>query len=171
MSIGFWVVCAVVLFVIGNVMALKPPIHETRLTTLRLHARQLGLMPKLVATPDWLKPHLPKQPNPPKMLACYTLVNDAWQLPLGTFVAKDALWQCTPDTKDSHPLRDTALDTTLAPYLVGLSSKANSVSVFFYDERYVKSFAIRDKSADSAITQSLDELHEYLTALASLKLT
>lgn len=169
MSIGFWVVCAVVLFVVGNVMALKPPIHETRLTTLRLHARQLGLMPKLVATPDWLNTHLLQKPNPPKMLACYTLVNDAWQLPLGTFVANDALWQGTPDTKNSHPLASAPLDTVLAPYLVGLSSKANSVSVFFYDERYVKSFAIRDKTADSTITQSLDELYEYLTALAAFK--
>lgn len=167
MSIGFWVVCGVVLFVIGNVMALKPPIHETRLTTIRLHARSLGLIPKLISIPAWLGTHLPSDRKLPKMIACYTLVNDAWQLPSGTFVIKDNTWQAVAETSNTHPFNDKAI-TTLQPYLLGLTSKANSISMFFYDEAYGKSFAIRDKTADDVIKQEIDTLYEYLNGLANI---
>ncbi len=52
---GLWIAVAIVLFVLGSMMALKPSGIDQRLDKLRMTARRLGLNPKLVACPDWVK--------------------------------------------------------------------------------------------------------------------
>lgn len=51
---GTWITVAIVLFVAGSVMGLKPNTSERFLDELRMAARRLGLQPKLVACPSWL---------------------------------------------------------------------------------------------------------------------
>ena len=52
---GMWIAIAIVLFVLGSMMALKPSGIDQRLDKLRMTARRLQLNPKLVTCPDWVK--------------------------------------------------------------------------------------------------------------------
>ncbi|MDO4896390.1 MAG: hypothetical protein Q3971_03410 [Moraxella sp.] len=156
MSMGFWVVLVVVAFVIGNVMALKPKVSDVRLGQMRLFARKIGLNPKLSPTPTFIA-----TPATAKMMANYTLINDAWRLPLAELTIKDGKWHS--DTP--HPLSGQAIDHQLSPYFQGLSTKANSICLYWHDEAYVKSFGVRDDTACAAIEQDLQSLKAYLTRL------
>lgn len=52
---GMWVAIAIGLFALGSIMALKPSGIDMRLDALRMCARSLGLNPKLIACPDWIR--------------------------------------------------------------------------------------------------------------------
>lgn len=174
MEMGLWVVVAVVVFVLGNVMALKPKASEVRLGQLRLLARQLSLHPKLIPTPDWL------QSTPtPAMISCYTYLDDSWRLPQAWLIATDGTWQQlmsgqktpTDNTthnawQTAHPLSGQTITSPLAPYIKGLSFKANSVSIFWQDDVYVRTFSVKDRHALHTIEQELHQLRSYLIALA-----
>lgn len=158
MSVGIWVVLAVVVFVIGNVMALKPKTGEVRLGQMRLFARQIGLVPKLLPTPAFLK-----TPTTPKMMAGYTLINDAWRLPFREFVAKDGYWHSV--SLSSHP-PSPSIDHVLAPYFYGLSIKSNSITLYWHDDAYINSHKVRDDDAMLKIEQNIITLQAYLSDLA-----
>ena len=159
MSVGAWVVLLVVVFVIGNVMALKPKASEVRLGQMRLFARQIGLVPKLIPTPEFLK-----TPNAPKMMASYTLIDDAWRLPLGEFLAKDGYWQ---NFGTSSPnMSSQSIDNVLSLYFYGLTTKSNSISLYWHDDAYVKSHKVRDDTVSTKIQTDLNALKDYLSHLA-----
>lgn len=156
MSIEIIVVGLVVAFIIGNFMGLKPKPHETRLGNLRLSARQMGLYPKFIDTTQikWL--------DEPAIQ--YTLIDDNWRLPYIRCVAKDGVWH----TQDTHPLDGQAilLPDRLLPYIKGLALRSNSISLYWQDDVYIKSFGIRQET-DTIIKQDLQSLCEYLRHIAS----
>lgn len=155
MSIGLWVIIGVILLAVGNLMAAKPKIHETRLEKLRSLARQHQLHPKLIPTPAWLKNNAP-------MIACYTKVDDTWRLPALRFVLQADGAQMLDGT---HHATASHLDG-LGAYICTISIKANSVSVFWHDEAYTRQFAPHDKEAINTITHHLDCLLQYLDNIA-----
>lgn len=155
---GFWVVLVVVAFVIGNVMALKPKASDVRLGQMRLFARKIGLNPKFSPTPAFIA-----TPTTAKMMANYTLIDDAWRLPLAELTVKDGKWH----SDMPHPLSEQSIDHPLAQYFQGLSIKANSICLYWHDEAYVKSFKVRDDTACATIEQDLQSLKAYLTCLIS----
>lgn len=152
MDIGLWVVLAVILFVIGNLMGAKPNIHEMRLSELRLLARQRHLYPKLIATPKWLGDGT---------IAQYTKVDDTWRLPLVQLKVVDGTWQLIGGKScllESQPV----ILGNLSPYICGLAMQSNSISIFWHDELYVRQFLVRDKEAMSKIQSDIQALEEYL---------
>lgn len=156
-SIEIVVVGLVVIFIIGNLMGLKPKPHETRLGDFRFLARTLGLQPKF-HTPDWL--------HNQKGLIQYTVINDEWRLALVHVVAKDGVWH----TDTPHALSGQSIDlpSHLLPYIKGMMLKANSVSLYWHDETYIRSFGVQAKDISDASTQDLTTLKDYLTDIASL---
>lgn len=155
MSIGAWIVVIVVCFVIGNVMGLKPKMSEVRVGEMRLFARKIDLNPKLVPIPHWLTGVAGKS----GMIAQYTLINDEWRLPAKQEVWAEGAWQGDFVAMMPPPF--------CVPYLKGLSIKANSISVYWQDESYAKSFAIKDEGAMAKMEGDLMVLKEFLVHVAS----
>lgn len=160
MSLGALVAAIAILFVIGNVMGLKPKAGEVRIGEMRLLARKLELNPKLVAIPDWLMDvRQNKGLGKNGMIAQYTLINDEWRLPAGQVAWVEGAWQ-----GDFVTVMPPSFCT---PYLKGLSVKANSVTLYWHDEPYAKSFAIKDEGAMAKMKQDLMTLKEFLVRVAS----
>lgn len=164
MTIGMLVVIVAIFFVIGNIMSLKPKISEVRVGEMRLFARKMDLNPKLVATPDWLSKQESlvdvKTNRDQTMMAQYAVIDDEWRLPARRLLWTGQHWQAADDDLFTHAL--PVPPTSFLPYLRGLSIKANCVILYWQDERYVKSFAIRDDKVMTRIEQDLMTLKVFL---------
>ncbi|WP_259365023.1 hypothetical protein [Psychrobacter sp. GP33] len=142
---GIWIAVAIVLFVLGSMMALKPSGIDQRLDRLRMTARRLGLNPKLVACPDWVKGKDHEYGR--GMLGQYGLVLDNVQMPHSRYQAIDGQWR--PDTSltdsnqtmpssfylDKTPLK---LPASIEPFVKALLIKANSIVIYWEDIAYVR---------------------------------
>lgn len=158
---GIWIAVAVILFALGSIMALKPSGVEQRLDNVRMTARRLGLNPKLIATPDWLKPANEFQAtNAPSMLARYSFIDDSYALPDCQFKVIDGRLRPVQNVPNSElPLVQNAsqnasqtvpksmfaldnlpidLPDAIASQTLGISTQANSISVYWLDNNYVK---------------------------------
>lgn len=69
---GLWVTLIIIVFVLGSIFNLRTSPREKALGELRDKARKMGLNPRLVPAPDWLK--LEKNGNYAKMIAYYSLI-------------------------------------------------------------------------------------------------
>lgn len=167
--ITYFIIGFVVVMLLGNFMSVKPKSSEMALDGIRMMARQIGLIPSLLATPDWLKDILSK-----KMVTIYTLVDDKWRLPMAYYMNDNGTWQrlSKPATSDRKSDIDFAkkadrligvieLPDALMPFVNGLSIKANSIAVVFDDELFAKSFL---KQSTKSI-QDNGELSTHLNAL------
>lgn len=153
---GIWIVVAIVLFVLGSMMALKPSGIDIRLDTLRMSGRKLGLNPKLVACPDWV---IGKDGEYGRgMIGQYGLVLEGVKLPLTRYQVIDGQWRplttssagnsdaklrdgSNIQNKDSSfALDKVALDLpeTIEPYIKALATQANSILVYWEDITYVR---------------------------------
>lgn len=145
---GVWIVIAIVLFVYGSMMALKPSGIDQRLDKLRMTARRLQLNPKLVACPDWIRGKDNEYGR--GMLGQYGLVLDNIQLPHIRYRVIDGQWRPDDSIKpnidssyapkasfslDKVPL---ALPATIEPFVKALLIKANSVVIYWEDIAYVR---------------------------------
>ncbi|WP_201556038.1 hypothetical protein [Psychrobacter sp. 72-O-c] len=152
---GVWIAVAIVLFVLGSMMALKPSGIDQRLDKLRMTARRLQLNPKLVACPDWVRGKDNEYGR--GMLGQYGLVLDNVQLPHTRYRVIDGQWRPDNDatsvtsvtTKananttilpasfnlDKAPL---ALPASIEPSVKALLIKANSIVVYWEDIAYVR---------------------------------
>ena len=45
--------------------------------------------------------------------------------------------------------------------------KANSISLYWLDDDYTRSFAIKDDAVENKMTDAISELHQTLTTLAT----
>ena len=68
MTAFIWIMLAVVIFVGGQILAMRPNARDQALLTLRETARKTGLQPRLLVAPEWLKQ------DSRQMVACYTLI-------------------------------------------------------------------------------------------------
>ena len=146
---GIWIAVAIVLFVLGSMMALKPSGIDQRLDKLRMTARRLELNPKLVACPDWVKGKDNEYGR--GMLGQYGLVLDNVQMPHSRYHAIDGQWRSDTSAEDSsqtitqttsaHFILDKvplALPASIEPFVKALLIKANSIVIYWEDIAYVR---------------------------------
>ncbi len=163
---GVWIAIAIVLFVLGSMMALKPSGIDQRIDKLRMTARCLQLNPKLVACPDWVRGKDNEYGR--GMLGQYGLVIDNVQLPYTRYQVIDGQWR--PDsgtdttitneninssvsrksTSNNVNSRSTlqanfsldkvplSLPATIEPFVKALLIKANSIVIYWEDIAYVR---------------------------------
>ncbi|WP_350559512.1 hypothetical protein [Psychrobacter sp. CAL346-MNA-CIBAN-0220] len=149
---GVWIAIAIVLFVLGSMMALKPSGIDQRLDKLRMTARRLQLNPKLIGCPDWVRGKDNEYGR--GMIGQYGLVLDKVQMPYTRYRVIDGQWrpesQVTTTTTnvtaniitspasfnlDKVPL---ALPASIEPFVKALLIKANSIVVYWEDIAYVR---------------------------------
>ena len=154
---GMWIAIAIVLFVLGSMMALKPSGIDQRLDKLRMTARRLQLNPKLVACPDWVKGKEGEYGR--GMLGQYGMVFDNVQLPLSRYRVIEGQWRPDTGISDTAALSDSpftkastlrpkanfsldktplALPATIEPFVKALLIKANSIVIYWEDIAYVR---------------------------------
>lgn len=156
MSLGLWITLGVILFVVGNLMAMKPKIHEVRLDKLRTFARTQRLNPKLIPTPAWLN-------TSSKMIACYTKIDTNWRLPALTFIIDNNTWHSV-NNPTHYPV--PTISTQDCPFVCGISIKSNHISLFWHDECYCHQFANHDQHAEAAFYQHIKKLEAQLDDIA-----
>lgn len=158
---GVWIAIAIVLFVLGSMMALKPNGIDQRSDKLRMTARRLQLNPKLVACPDWVRGKDNEYGR--GMLGQYGLVLDNVQMPYTRYRVIDGQWRpdsdaisaknvVTAKTVTTHANTHTtispasfnldkvplALPASIEPFVKALLIKANSIVVYWEDIAYVR---------------------------------
>lgn len=150
---GMWIAIAIVLFVLGSMMALKPSGIDQRLDKLRMTARRLQLNPKLVTCPDWVKGRDNEYGR--GMIGQYGLVLDNVKLPLTRYQVLDGQWRPasnasssdnnSSDNKSSPVQANFSLDkmpidlpVSIEPFVKGLLTKANSIVIYWEDIAYVR---------------------------------
>ena len=141
MGLGVWIAVAIVLFVLGSIMSLKPSGVEQRLDKLRMTARRLELNPKLIACPSWIRGKDNEYGR--GMIAQYALILVDIKLPETQYQVVDN--QLRPQLMDSQIKANFVLDKmplalpdTIAPFVKAVYSKANSMVIFWDDSAYVK---------------------------------
>lgn len=148
---GMWIAIAIVLFVLGSMMALKPSGIDQRLDKLRMTARRLQLNPKLVTCPDWVKGKDNEYGR--GMIGQYGLVLDNVKLPLTRYQVIDGQWRPASNASsdnnslnsglaiqanfslDKEPL---ALPIGIEPFVKALLVKSNSIIIYWEDIAYVR---------------------------------
>lgn len=156
---GMWIAIAIVLFVLGSMMALKPSGIDQRLDKLRMTARRLQLNPKLITCPDWVKGKDNEYGR--GMIGQYGLVLDNVKLPLTRYQVIDGQWRPASDANntnssnngsmrnsdnkslptqanfslDKEPL---ALPASIEPFVKALLIKSNSIVIYWEDTAYVR---------------------------------
>ena len=163
---GMWIAIAIVLFVLGSMMALKPNGIDQRLDKLRMTARRLQLNPKLIGCPDWIKGK--DNEHGRGMMGQYCLVLEDMQLPYTRYQVIDGQWR--PDSRFIDTTTDATklnipsairssqsnnhmtvkktnfsldkmpldLPVSIEPYVKGLLTKANSIVIYWEDIAYVR---------------------------------
>ncbi|MDO5652074.1 MAG: hypothetical protein Q4G13_08095 [Moraxella sp.] len=172
MTIGMWVVLAVIGFALGNMMAIKPRKEEMRLDELRMMARKLQLHPKLVPIPAWIPLNKPSQQKN-TLIMQYSLIDDSLRLPLCQFIKTDKGFELILPAQTGNPQHNTRyniggeilMNENLAnlpmfDYIFGVSVKANAVQVFWQDERFSN---IHAKLDDDELMAVLSELKQFMT--------
>lgn len=155
---GMWIAIAIVLFVLGSMMALKPSGIDQRLDKLRMTARRLQLNPKLVTCPDWVKGRDNEYGR--GMIGQYGLVLDNVKLPLTRYQVLDGQWRPASNassnnnnaSSDNNSLNNSlpvqanfsldkeplALPASIEPFVKALLVKSNSIIIYWEDIAYVR---------------------------------
>lgn len=155
---GMWIAIAIVLFVLGSMMALKPSGIDQRLDKLRMTARRLQLNPKLVTCPDWVKGKDNEYGR--GMIGQYGLVLDNIKLPLTRYQVIDGQWRPASNansnninaSSDNNSLNNglaiqanfsldkepLALPVGIEPFVKALLVKSNSIIIYWEDIAYVR---------------------------------
>ena len=148
---GMSIAIAIVLFVLGSMMALKPSGIDQRLDKLRMTARRLQLNPKLVTCPDWVKGKDNEYGR--GMIGQYGLVLDNVKLPLTRYQVIDGQWRPASNaSSDNNSLNNglaiqanfsldkepLALPVGIEPFVKALLVKSNSIIIYWEDIAYVR---------------------------------
>ncbi len=117
----------VLLYVIGQVLMLRPNPREQALMLLREAARRLGLQPRLVPPPSWLQ-----QPVAGRLVACYILlVEEGGSLPYWR-AERDAQGRWQTKSGDAGVLAKLSLPAE-AEALIALETRANAASLYWQE--------------------------------------
>lgn len=131
---GIWITVAIVIFILGSIMGLKPSARDTYLDNLRMTARKVGLQPKLVACPHWIVGRTGEKGKgmiaqygliveDGKMSPCdYQIIDDEWRPMTDNFSANFAL--------DKHKAEITP---DITPTIQGISCKANFICLYWQE--------------------------------------
>lgn len=125
MSNFWWVMAAVVIFVLGQWLMIRPSPYEQKLLKLREAARKMGLQPRLVPQPDWLKTERKT------LVACYSLIVPTAKIAYFRAERKtDGSWRIAVG---ADCLAGIALPDE-AQHLLAVEGQANSISFFWREE-------------------------------------
>lgn len=156
---GTWIAIAIVLFVLGSIMALKPSAIDVRLDKLRMTARRLELNPKLIECPEWIRGR--DNEFGKGMIGQYAIIVNDMKFPETHYQVIDGKLrldnhphsnqnsvksasleglgsmpkQALGNTLDSELI---ALPAPIIPLVKGVYTKANSLVVFWHDIGYVQ---------------------------------
>ncbi|WLF83829.1 ammonium transporter [Moraxella sp. ZY210820] len=120
---GLWVTIIIVLFVLGSIFNLRTSPRDKALAQLRENARKMGLNPRLVAAPDWLK--LEKNGQYAPMIAYYHVMIADGKLPLmRALIEQQQLKVVMGDARYQHM-------TINLNGLYGIEMQANTVAVYW----------------------------------------
>ncbi|WP_230657969.1 hypothetical protein [Psychrobacter sp. I-STPA10] len=172
MGLGGWIAVAIVLFVLGSIMALKPSGVEQRLDKLRMTARRLELNPKLIACPSWIRGKDNEYGR--GMIAQYAIILSDIKLPETRYQVVDN--QLRPDTTDNTVTANFSLDKlpldlpeSVQPFVKAVYSKANSMVIFWDDSAYVKPNSnpnYRSEDIEPDLLQIKRQLNEWAQRLS-----
>lgn len=158
---GIWITVAIVLFIVGSVMALKPSARDVRLDRLRMTARKVSLEPKLVACPNWI---LGKNQEFGKgMIAQYGVILDNISLAPCDYQIIDNQWRpCEKQfpanfALDKHPID---LPDSIRHNAKGLSFKANFVCLY-WDENIGLGQGFPLETTENDLIQLKSQLQNY----------
>lgn len=158
---GTWIAIAIGMFALGTIMALKPSAVDMRLDKLRMTARRLELNPKFIACPDWIRGR--NNEFGQGMIGQYSLIMDDMKFPETHYQVVDGKLQLdgsqgqgsdlntqsSSEKEGSHSVskqrlaqrlegEPLTLPPSMAPLVKGVYLKANSLVVFWHDNRYVQ---------------------------------
>lgn len=158
---GTWIAIAIGMFALGTIMALKPSAVDMRLDKLRMTARRLELNPKFIACPDWIRGR--NNEFGQGMIGQYSLIMDDMKFPETHYQivdgklqldgsqgqGSDLNTQSSSEKEGSHSVskqrlaqrlegEPLTLPPSMAPLVKGVYLKANSLVVFWHDNRYVQ---------------------------------
>ncbi|WP_019518816.1 hypothetical protein [Faucicola boevrei] len=147
-----WIIIGTILFIVGGIMGLKPSAKETRLDNLRMTARKVGLMPKLVACPAWLTGKTGERGK--GMIAQYGLILEDGTLPPCDFQIIDGEWRPMTDNFAANFALDKKVvdfGENITPTVQGLSCKANFICVYWYENGNMGNPAILENTEKDLI--------------------
>lgn len=158
---GTWIAIAIGMFALGTIMALKPSAVDMRLDKLRMTARRLELNPKFIACPDWIRGR--NNEFGQGMIGQYSLIMDDMKFPETHYQVVDGKLQLdgsqgqgsdlntqsSSEKEGPHSIskqrlaqrlegEPLTLPPSMAPLVKGVYLKANSLVVFWHDNRYVQ---------------------------------
>ncbi len=144
--IGIIISVVIVLFIIGNMMALRPSGMAVRRDKLRILATKLELSPHLVPCPKWIRGEdnqlgrgmltqysLVFDENAKLLTACYKIIKDNNDIPQLRPVI------CDDNTNTDFSLDKQPLDLpiSLQPFIKGIEIKINGICVYWDDKSYL----------------------------------
>jgi hypothetical protein len=125
MSNFWWILLLVFAFVGGQMLMLRPNQREKAELLLRETARKMGLQPRLIPHPEWLKT------ESKQFIAYYSIVVPTAKLPYTRAERQvDGSWLTVvgADLLHKAPIPDAA------KYLIAIEAQANSVSFYWREE-------------------------------------
>lgn len=121
MTAFIWIMLAVVIFVGGQILAMRPNARDQALLTLRETARKTGLQPRLLVAPEWLKQ------DSRQMVACYTLIVPEAVMPYWRVQRIDDQWK-TVSGEDRLP---GIVMPAAADHLLAMEGQANAACFYW----------------------------------------
>lgn len=132
MNIGTLIIGLVALFMLGTFMSARISPRERLQGELRDKARKIGLLPRLIAAPQWIH-HQNYQGKPGGMVAYYSVVlPDATHALVQALVVNGALHV----VKGDEALQDYALAGSLKG-IIAIEIQSNSAGFFWEEEEDV----------------------------------
>lgn len=123
MTVFFIIMGVVLLYVLGQALMLRPNPREQALMALREAARKLGLQPRLVPPPEWLKVEVPG-----RLVGCYILLaGEGESLPYWRIEHRPEGWCTCAGNERLLPM----LELPSLPGLLAVEARANAVSLYW----------------------------------------
>ncbi len=143
--IGVIISVVIVLFIIGNVMALRPSGMAMRRDKLRILATKLELSPHLVPCPKWIRGEH-NELGKGMLAECSLVFEDTKLLTARYQIIKDnnEIPQLRPVINEDNKSTDFSLDkqaldlpVSLQPFIKGIEIKVNGICVYWDDKSYL----------------------------------
>lgn len=128
----------VAVFVIGQLLLLRPNASETRLMSLRAEARKAGLSVRLLPAPEWYKGERPAG----GLLACYSLMLDDSSKAFRYFRAErqaDGSWQVRSGDPDA--LAGVPMPAEVSA-LIAIEAQVNALSLWWTESLRAESLPV-----------------------------
>ena len=137
---GIWVAVVIIVFVIGSIFGLRVSPREKALGMMRDKARKMGLHPRLVAAPEWIKIPMVSE-NRASMVAYYSILLPEARLPL--------MRACVVDEKLDLVHGDNKFkDFPIAlKGIYAIDMQANCVGLFWDEESDLRATQLEDMKA------------------------